>query len=430
MSTVSMQMQLHYAQFPKPVDQNDDHTWIFDRQLSKQNPDFVLSVLKNIRYVKLEYDVLQSQLAELIQSQLDIPRHQNKLITALILAETLEYCSYHYLVDQLEAAYYQQQILNLRKLLASLGYTFPKNNLAIPGLKPEGSLSQTISRQTNFYNMLRQITQRSRRFVLEVNRLMATLRASSVIDSIDNATSPILNYLFFLLFIPRTISNLCIIGKHVFPGAWMQEPEKQLHWRDRLSLQLNQRGFQLADDLVWCVVNFSICFVLIGPLSHWAMPMMMGQQICEVISRVAKLIVTVKPLLALKNHYLALLKNDALDADDKLEIEGYLTQLDARIHFEIKNLALNVLNSTTILILGLLTISVFFSAVPIIPAVAALLMVAATGVFYYLNRTMNKQHPNKPQALVDKASQLGLFAVDDRQIQAAPSPQQTPQFSA
>lgn len=414
MSAVTHKLQLHYTHFPHPVDTVDGRTWVFDQQLEKQNRHFFLPLLHQQQCIRIEFEVLQTQLTDLINSEADLAVHEDKLVTALMLAEILQYQYRYYLGVKREAEYFQIQSQSLRIMLKNLGYIFPERDFANPQQLSEWYISTTINKKTNQGNLLRQIVQRSRNFVVKLDRLVNSTATNSTIDKIDHTVSPIIKFYMLLLFIPRTVSNLWILGKHVLPGAWMEEKERSLGWQDRLHIQLKRRGFQLGDDLVWFVVNVSICFITVGPLSHWAMPMLMGQQIIEVFCRAAKAIVEVAPLIELRNHYLSLLKKNDLDKSGKLEIKHYLAYLDNRIDHEIKNLTLSVINSTTILVLTMLALSLF-SAYPLIPIISSGMIVAVTLIYYALTKNMNHNPPYKHHAIENKAKQLGLFSVTDHQ---------------
>lgn len=414
MPVVSHKLQLHYTQFPRAIDSTKDgKTWVFDQQLEEKKCDFFLPLLHKQDCIRLEFEVLQTQLSGLINSEKDISLHENKLVTALMLAETLQYQYCHFFVVKHEAIYFQEQAKSLRAMLKHIGYVFPESNAADPTLLTDWRVSPVVNKQTNNFNVVRQFVQRSRRLLIELDRAFNTTADLSLVNKVDHVALPIINYLALLLFLPRTATNLWIVGTHVLHTNWMKEKEKQLGWENRITLQLKKRGFQLADDLVWCVVNISICFIFVGPLSHWVMPMLMFQQTSEVFSRVAKMIVEVAPLIKLRNHYISILEKNDIENSEKQQVRDYLTHLDKRIDYEIKKLVLGVVNSSTMLVLMLLTISTL-SLQPVSPLVGAALIVAATALFYVLNHQMLKNHPNKPPSLGDKVSQTSFFSSNDQ----------------
>ncbi len=414
MTSVSHKLQLHYSHFPNPINSKDDRRWVFDQWLENQQCDFFLPLLNQLTCIRLEFDVLQTQLGNLISTSDDIALHEDKLVTALMLAETLQYQYRHFLVSKSDTVYFQQQAEYLRRLLRHIEYIFPENELASSPLLPDTELSSVIHEQTNKFNPLRQALQRSRRFLLELDNIFhnSASRSSSV-EKIDGIASPLIQYFCLFLYFPRALAYLGILAKHILPGSWMSERERQMNWHNRLSIQLKQRGFQLTEDLIWCMVNISICFILVGPLSHWTMSMVMFQLTSEVLSRVVKLLVEMQPLIELRNHYLNLLENCDSDSDKKEQIALYLTHLDKRIDYEIKKLKLSAANSATILLLlsvSMLTIS------PVIPPIATGLIVAATTIFYILNRELIKSKPDKQQTLTNLVKQHSFFSNNNEDL--------------
>ena len=212
MYAVSHKLQLHFAKFPLAIDPRDDRTWIFTQQLDIQNNEFFLPSLHQHDILKLEFEALQDQVADLITSKQDIITQKDKLITALMLAETLQYHYCHFYGVKREVEHYQQQAQTLRSLLATLGYVFPNNQVDQSSHLPDGYISQTIRTQTSRWNIVRQTFQRSRKFIIEANQLINSGQEIPWFEKIDHCAAPVINYLVLLLFLPRTACNLWILG--------------------------------------------------------------------------------------------------------------------------------------------------------------------------------------------------------------------------
>lgn len=169
MSAVKRRLQLHFPRLPQAVDPDNGCVWIFYQQLEKLPPDFFVPTLHQQTCLKIEFDILLNQLAETIQTQHDLKKHENELITALMLAEILQYQYYHFLAVKRDAAYFRKRANILRLLLIQLNYVFVDKNNEHAAKLAEWQISQTIRTQTDQYNLLRQIIQRSRKFILEGN---------------------------------------------------------------------------------------------------------------------------------------------------------------------------------------------------------------------------------------------------------------------
>src|SRR5690606_30350628 len=77
------------------------------------------------------------------------------------------------------------------------------------------------------------------------------------------ANTPI-SMLAWLFYVPRSADNLLMMGKHLIPGFWMKQAERDLGFSLRLRAQIRRRWFELGNDLAWMVVVFINCFILTG----------------------------------------------------------------------------------------------------------------------------------------------------------------------
>jgi hypothetical protein len=86
------------------------------------------------------------------------------------------------------------------------------------------------------------------------------------LDSFNNSINPYLGWCSFLFYVPRSLHNLIFLVKHVVPWFITKE-EAKFSFSQRLSMQMYNRGFELANDVVWLGVNVINFVVWAGTFS-------------------------------------------------------------------------------------------------------------------------------------------------------------------
>lgn len=136
-----------------------------------------------------------------------------------------------------------------------------------------------------------------------------------------NQASPYLTQLGWAYYTLRILPNILFSFKHVIPGFWMNEHEKNIPWHVRLSNEINKRGFQLANDVVWCVIGTIVCF---APLAaSTSIILTASLYVFDVINTLAWGINDLHNLNAIRNKYLEQIQSEIknklnLTAEDSL----------------------------------------------------------------------------------------------------------------
>lgn len=77
-----------------------------------------------------------------------------------------------------------------------------------------------------------------------------------------NAPNVITGYMSFILYYTRLFAETVLLFKHVVPGWWMSEAEKQKGWKQRLAERWDEKGIVILNDLVWSTTNLVTYFWL------------------------------------------------------------------------------------------------------------------------------------------------------------------------
>lgn len=131
-------------------------------------------------------------------------------------------------------------------------------------------------------------------------------------------------YLAWIYYLLRFIPNMISFVRHVVAGPWMNENERQLTFTVRLENEFRKRGFQLANDLVWCIIGGIVCFgtvfATVGPIA--TIILTASLYVFDVINTVVFALLEIKELKQIRNNYAdqiidELMSGMKLDASNK-----------------------------------------------------------------------------------------------------------------
>lgn len=378
---------------PSPYDKNTN-TWVFNQKTSKKNAVFFRQLVKEHHSLQFEYSVLCSQLAH------DKTITLQQIELALLMAGLLEHVYCYYLVIPREVMRIRGEQAIYRDLL-QLALAKPKPNHA--------SLfaSKTIRELTVSSNWPRLFLLRVRRLLLTINPLTVNLPGyRQFINGMEHYTDPVIPYVSWIFFIPRLLTNLCLTAKHVIPGAWMGEHERNLGWQTRFNAQMSRRWFELGNDSVWFTFGLIGCFVLTGVLAPISFYIGVGCQAFDVMLASVRAHVELSRLTKIEEKYTNMLAQDSIQPADREQIEGFLFHLQRRIAHEKKRVYLSVINNCVLLLTVILILPLFVST-PVIPLLGAILSVLNTILCYSAMKYIDSHKPSdklQKESLLTKCS--------------------------
>ena len=254
--------------------------------------------------------------------------------------------------------------------------------------------TKTIREMTTTLNTPRLFLLRFRRFLMMVKILTERLgHTVGGLEKLDRTTTPIIPYIGWIFFIPRLVTNLFLMGKHVFPNSrWMDKEEESLGWRIRFMAQLQRRWFELANDLVWFVGGLVICFALIGKLAPAGVFLGLALQAYDLVLAVVRAQIEFTKFKKLKKDYHALLQTKTAGREEYRQIETYIVHLNAQIAYDEKKIYLSLVNNMVMMIAVILMLPVLL-ANPWIAVAGGLLAVTNSIFCYVAMRHIEKSKP-------------------------------------
>lgn len=383
MVAILRRLQSHGIDVPIPWN-NDTKTWDFAKKISEKDVTFFRYFVKNHPLLEIEYSIFCTKIAHdlLTKNAAEITQ---QLETALMMAELLEHI-YHYYLNVPSAVFRMRREQEVYQgLLTEQGYHFFTKELHS---SVDSSISRDIRVQTGDANLFRNLIARLRRLlVLSTPIVNDFQRYCSFVATIDQVSGPILSYASWLFFIPRLATNLFLLGKHVFRGEWMSNEEKSLEWTTRFCAQMEQRWFELGNDLAWITLALLNCFVLTGvlaPIGFYGTAILLAY---DVMLAALRFYIEISRLQQLEEEY-----NNILQSSDSPDDADYLHHLQDRIAYEKKRLSVQIINTSLLLLAFSLTFPLF-AFNPVIPMVGAMLAVLVTIAGYIASQMIAAEKP-------------------------------------
>lgn len=417
-------------------------TWQFSKELSKKNSEFFDPLVLAHPVLNLEYSVHCTRLAHSFTRKKSITTEfteqekaalTEQLIAALVMAELLThiYCYYLYVPREVLRLQSEQEVY--RTLLRMRGYKFEKQQKTY-AFEATSSFTQKVRGTTAMLNWPRLFTVRIRRVLTTLVPVLKDLESySRLVTFVDQFTGPALNYFTCIYYGPRLLVNIFLLLKHLIPGFWMDQAEKNLYWYTRLQAQLQRRWFELANDTVWLTASLLSCFLLTGPLAGVGMYLTISLFFFDVIMASIRAYIEIKRLKKLQDEYLDLartMREQEIAPEILAELEEYQQYLEERISVEKQRVLLSVFTTSALFLAMCFALPVLASN-PYIPFIGAILVVLITLTAYLLGKWLEKKKPSdkvldivKEGELVFATSPHTMFqpADSDKRCKVAPIP--------
>lgn len=408
----------HHLGLPFPVNQ-DSKEWVFDSELSSIEAHHYRRLVPLQPVLSMEYSVLCHQIRHNFSDPNDLDEQQimERLIAALMLCELLEYNALHCLNIPREVLRLRGHKKIFRELLSGLGgYTFARSDaLLVPA---DTHFSQYVREYTSLANSYRLILARGRRLFNALGSLdTGSPTFTHFVSFIDRHTGPLFTHLGWCVFLPRLLVTLFLILKHTVVGFWMSEEERSLGWYLRMKIQIQRRWFELSNDVLWVVLSLLNAFIFIGPLAPVAVFTSLSGLAFDIVCAGVRAYIELNRLYELQNEYSGMLGTDGVEGDKEiLEYQKYLAQ---RIDFEQLRLGLSVVNTSVVLLLNCLALPMLMLN-PIMPVIAAALLVILWGINFTLSRIIEAYRPQDALEKPAHLDKLGFFACRSKAISEEP----------
>lgn len=187
---------------------------------------------------------------------------------------------------------------------------------------------------------------------------------------LDFASTKIFSHLAWVFFLPRLLTNLAVLSKHVFLIGDIDEEERKLAWQQRFRMQFKRRWFEIGNDLVWCVHNLLAAFVYLGTIAPVGSYIALALYFYDVLMVCLRAAVEIQRLSYVESEY----RNKHPDCH---EDDAFLLQIKAQYHYELKRLGLSLFNTVGTFAAILMMIPAF-TGIPVLTAVATSLLLAVT----------------------------------------------------
>ncbi|VEG91750.1 hypothetical protein [Legionella spiritensis] len=366
-------------------------TWQYSQFLDQKNTDFFRPLAKNHLSLTIEYQTLCAQLnSELMVKGVRLGELTEQIACALMMAELLEYLYRYYLAVPREQRRYSQDQIIWRNLLRQNGFRFGrKKNIS---MQPD-MLSQRIRNTTAKANWPRLFIVRSKRLMEALTPILKSVEGYAVfIRQMSDIITPALSYVAWLFYLPRLVDNTGLLIKHLAPLCWMHKKEQELGCPTRLYLYIQRHWFDVGNDSAWVAGGLLTCFVLTGTLAPAGMYLNIGLFAFDIALAGLRAYIELRRLYQLRREY-ADLEEESGATEDGCAIQGYLNHLQARIYYEQRRLTLSVVVTSALFVGMVLTVpSLAFN--PIVPLIAASILVTVTLAAYLAFKYLEKQKPN------------------------------------
>lgn len=406
-----------FANYPLGIDDPNPENWTFSESLRGLGVDFYREIIPSHLILNMEYSLLGQQIRINLLGEQLVSEQQlvEQLISAIFLAELLEEVYKNYLIVPREVERLRTQKMLYREILSELKHPPPEpvsdENNAIDVGK---SFSQQVRLRTLDVNLYRLLLVRSKR-ALDV---IAALDSSAewyrhIMRDLGHCTDPFLPHLAFLFYAPRLAVNLGLLMKHLLPGSWMEQPEKDLGWQVRLQGQLLRRWFELGNDIAWVGLGYVNGYLLTGAYAPVAAYLSIAFFGYDVALAAIRAYIELNRVYEMRRQYQQMFDSAGSDAARE-EISQQLRVLDQQINFELLRFSSHVATTTGIF-LAMGCGAPFFATTPAIAVVGAICLVVICLINVALAPVLIQQRPadiiEVPKGGINK---LGFFATKEQ----------------
>lgn len=417
-----------------PPDLSDEEgNWAFKKHLTVKDNAFFQQLIINHSVLTLEYNILCTQLTHEYFRNSNQAEITEQLVAALVMAELLDYIFRYYLNVPREVVRLQNEQQIYRQLLMKRGFHFDDIN---PYGKKADTKTQFIRTTAATINWYRLFLIRTKRVLNAIVPFAQNLESyCRFMASLDKYANPIISYLAWLFFIPRLVTCLTLLFKHLVPGPWMNDNVKELDFIVWLLGQLQRRWFEIFNDAAWMIGGLLNCFILVGPLAPVGVLLNLSLYIYDVVLASVRMAIEITRLKRLQAEYasiaLKMVANNA-SPEELDEIRRFQQHLAERLFFEQKRLLLAVVNTSVLTVAFILCMPAALATLIVVPAavataisvlalVGACLLLASTIATYILTQLLESQRPqNKLNRLTASTEKSSSYA-PQRLFQPAPS---------
>lgn len=428
MGPVIRHLRAFFPELPQPCADSALH-WDFDAALTRIAPENFNKILPLHPILNVEYSILCNQLRQdFLNPQIE-QRGQilERLKTALMFCELLEYIHQHYLVVPREVVRLRKQQQVFRTLLTELdGLSFSNHAAEKKELKVGFSLAQRTRDITVQSNQYRIMVNRSNRVINLLNTVITNSQGfNNFVANLNKYANPVLVYFGLFFHVPRLVTNLFLIAKHTVPGPWMKEEEASLAWSARLLSQIQRRWFEVGNDTTWTVVSAISLSLLVGASAAGAVYLSAAAFAFDVANAAARAFIELKRLNDLKKQYEAMLSEET-NPEHQAVVKNHLEFIENRIHFERLRFGLHV--SGTVLIFAAMAVALpIFAANPVVVLASALFLLMLWAITFALSQQLDKYRPNETIETTASVSKLGFFAAKKPTYEADYTKDYTPE---
>lgn len=412
MLPILQKLKFNITDFPVTFADEKSKVWSFSEKIKTKDAIFFEYLVRHHGQICLEYHILCTQLAhDLKAKDVKISDVSQQLEAALVMAELLEQVYRDYLIIPREVISNRREQEIYRQLLALDGYQFPDQDKYLKIKTSSSSPSKTIRDLTVSTNWPRLLILRTRRLLISIIPLVRGFDVyGRWIGAMEVTTNFVVPYLAWIFFLPRLLTNLFLLGKHLIAGSWMQKPESDLGWRLRLKAQMDRRWFEIGNDAAWFTGGLVNCFVLIGVLGPSALFLSLALQVYDVVLAAIRFHLEISSMEKLEREYKWFIFTTPVTDPSYEKANDYLIYLHERIHYEKKRLSISIINNCVLVVSLSLTLGIV-AFTPIMPLVGAVLAVMMTIACYVAAKCIDQQKP-KPMETIKKFAHDHQTAID------------------
>lgn len=389
--------------------------------LDAQDAAFHSRMVREHSLLQLEYNVVCANLAAGFSRQsTSVSELRPGVETALAIAEMLRRLYRDHLGAKSELKRLNDDILLYRRLLESAGYHLGAAEVDAP----DDDMGLTGIARSLFAhgNWARLMTGRARRLLIAVSEFGKGVgHFSKWVAKVDKGLGPAMAWIGFIYFIPRFLANSLLLIRHLVPGSWMSETEKQIDFGSRVLGQMQRRGLEFFNDLAWLPTGVLNCFVLIGALGPVGAYLTFAMFVYDVVTAGVRALYECLRLKRLWDAYAAI---EAHTEEARSSLESIKDSLRTRLKLELVRLGSSVVQ--TLLLAGIMVLLLpVFSTNPLLVLIGAALVLMVTSTAWMVDNWMKTQAPIPDMRPLDTESARSRFSFFAGEKNAAPSPVET-----
>ena len=339
---------------------DDTGKWIFPAPEDNES----LRLVDNHKLLELEYSILRAQLNTAILKREDISAQLDR---ALKMSDLLRGLYVDYLAMPAEAARLRNEQHIYRTYLPLTPSFF--------ALKKIPSITQDIRATVASANTIRNIIGRVRRLIILITNHFDSY--FSWVPALDKFILPVFMQSSWVLLLPRLLTNLAVIIKHVLLiEAGVQEAK--LDGLYRFSIQVQRRWFELANDIPWIILGLLNCFFFSAALAPVGIYLTAFLLFYDVVLVCIRAYIDYNRLQEIK-------ENDNEDSK-------YLEEVELRMSYERKKFIVQCSNTTAVLLAYAFVLPIFALSPPFL-ILGASIVILTTIINYFALHWLEGQKP-------------------------------------